>query len=132
LASPASYLSSLTKHFSEFSERADIVGETLNVGAALATTAATGTKEASDIVGAAIKLLKLTKPTETLYKLYTKHFRPELYLLFNLAEEAKRLGAIERRIEALWGARWGRAQHDQLQWLAAAHPGDFLKLRDLG
>jgi hypothetical protein len=128
----AQYLSRLTRHFAEFTEKANIVGEGVTAGTALVTTAATGTKEAGEVVGAGIKLLKLLKPAEVLYRYYAKHFRPELYLLFNLAEEAKRLGAIEKRIEALWGARWGRAEHDQLEWLASAHPGDFLKLRNVG
>jgi hypothetical protein len=126
------YLSGLTKHFTEFSETANIVGESVTAGAVFVTTVATGTEETSDVVKAGIKLLKLIKPTDMLYKLYTKYFRPELYLLFNLAEEARRLGAIEKRIETVWGTRWGRAQHDQLEWLAAAQPGDFLKLRNIG
>lgn len=128
------YVRRLTRHLGGLSREAnDLGGEALKTGAVGATTIATGSKEAGELAGLAVKLLMLLKPAEVAYHVYLKYFRPELHLLFDLSKEAQLLRSVENRINALWGPHsgWGREDRDELEFMASVHPGAFLKLRTL-
>jgi hypothetical protein len=71
-------------------------------------------------------------PLEHAYRLGARVLRPDVYVLMNVADEAKRLVSVEDEIHRLWRSTWNRAQHDQLEQLAAVQPREFLRLPLLG
>jgi hypothetical protein len=106
----------------------DIIEAGISVGTKLATANATD----FGLVGLGVKLLALLNPGEKLYKLTTKYFKPEVYLMFSLAHEAKQLRRVDERVFAIWGRRWTREELELLERLASSHPAEFLRLRYVG
>jgi hypothetical protein len=129
------YLRRMLSHLSEFAaSNIDLFENAVGNIAVAATTCATASKMAGESAKLAVKLIKLSKPASAIQELYWRIFKPEIYLLSNLADEAKRLRTVENRIVDIWGAkeRWGRREHDQLTFLASAHQACFPRLRNLG
>jgi hypothetical protein len=126
------YLEQFTKHLARRGSAWKEAGEaTIDTTAAIGTTAATALAPQFTLVGAGIKLLKLIHPADKLHSLFLKCFRPEVYLLFNLADEARQLRTVETNISRIWGTTWLRSDHDQLEALASSHPEPFARLRSL-
>lgn len=127
-----SYLEQFLKHLnggvSEYIKRTEDV---IEGSASVATSLVTATKSDAGLAKLGIKLLRLLNPGEKIYHLYLKYFKPEVYLLFSLVNEAKRLHMAEERVRSIWGRSWTRKEHEQLEFLAASHPGEFLRLRKL-
>ncbi len=84
------------------------------------------------LINLGLKFLKLFDPTEKLYKTTLKLFKPEIYLLFSLSDEATHLRRVENQVKAIWGKGWSRKEHELLEKLALSYPAQFLNLRDLG
>jgi len=79
-----------------------------------------------NLVSLALKLKKLIKP----YAL--KFYKPELYVLNNLADEAKSLKALEVTIKRIWGDTWKAGSSSILNHFATIDTRMFIRLGDQG
>lgn len=76
----------------------------------------------------AMKLLMLLNPAERVQMCYRRWFRPELYLLASLRDEAEQLRALDGRVQNIWKCRWGEEEYMELDLLRATNPAPFLRL----
>jgi hypothetical protein len=100
---------------------------TASAGASLVTA----TPQHTLAFGLVLKLARLLNPIEKVRNFYVKKFRPEVYFMMSVADEAKGLINIDRELERLWGTYYSRERHDFLRELAATYPARFLRLPQL-
>lgn len=79
-----------------------------------------------NLVSLGLKLKKLIKP----YAL--KFYRPDLYVLNNLADEARSLKALEVTIKRIWGSSWQAGSSSMLEHFASIDTRMFIRLGDQG
>jgi hypothetical protein len=77
-------------------------------------------------VTAALKLIAATKPLEAAHRTYLRLWRPEVYVLLNVAQEADRLSRLSRRIKEIWGSEPDVPQQRLLERFASLRAGPFL------
>ena len=102
-----------------------------STGATTGAKIATASPTDAGLATLAVKLASYLKPAEKLYRWYLKRYRPDVFVLIEVAEEAKGLQRVDRHIERLWGSRWTRSDHEELEHLARCQPGDYLGLRQV-
>lgn len=73
------------------------------------------------LVSLGVKLVKLLKPHAF------KFYRRELYVLNNLADEAKALRALELTVKRIWGQTWGPGGAALLKHLASTDTREFIR-----
>jgi hypothetical protein len=123
------YLSEYLKHLKDY----------MPPGLRIAQEAATGTSALAaavspvggGLVDLAVKMACALKTTEKAYHWYLKHFKPHIYVVVEMATEAKSLRAVENEVERLWSSQWTRRDHDQLERLSVSRPEVFSRLRKL-
>jgi hypothetical protein len=102
---------------------------TVDVSATLVAGALGGVAGASASLG--LKLISLVKPADHLTRCYNRWFRPELYLLTSVRDEAANLRALDHRVQHIWKCTWLPSDYRQLDMLLAANPAPFLRFGEL-
>jgi len=120
---PQLYMQRFTKHLAgtgvTFAGAQDAV-----IGAAQAgATIATGDP---GFVSAALKVIAATKPLEYAHRAYLRLWKPEIYVLLNVAREADRLSLLNKRIKQIWGNELDLTQQRLLERFASLRADPFL------
>jgi hypothetical protein len=124
------YVRQMLKHIggsADFVEHGE--QDIVDASAALVSVALGGV--AGPSVTLAMKLISLLFPANKVRRCYYRWFRPELYLLTSLRNEAERLRAMDQRVKSIWKCRWDESCYRQFDMLRAANPAPFLRLGEL-
>jgi hypothetical protein len=119
---PQMYMQQFTKHLGESATLATVQDAAI-AGAQAGVTIATGDP---GFVTAALKVIAAVKPLEVAHRAYLRLWRPEIYVLLNVAKEARRLSLLDSRIERIWGSGPDLAQQRQLDRFASLRADPFL------
>jgi hypothetical protein len=65
--------------------------------------------------GSALKILRATQPASGLRRLMARLFKPELYLLFSISDEARHVATLDADITRIWGRRLTDDSRDALE-----------------
>lgn len=101
-------------------------------GAVAVGSAASTVAGAPGVVAALLKGVMAVLPLAAAHKLYLKWWRPELYLLVSLANEARHLMELDGEIRRIWGHDFSIAQDHDLDRFAALHARPFLTTPSIG
>jgi hypothetical protein len=120
---PPLYVQRFTKHLAgmgaTFAGAQDAAIATAQAGATLATGD-------PGFVTAALKVIAATKPLEYAHRLYLRWWKPEIYVLLNVAREASRLSLLDNRIRQVWGKELDFTEQRLLEHFASLRAGPFL------
>ena len=104
-------------------------GATAAVQGAVTTAAQMGVTAATGDPGFATAVLKAigaAQAAELAHRTYLRLWRPEIYVLLNVADEARRLSLLHRRIEQIWGSELNLTQQELLERFARLRADPFL------
>jgi hypothetical protein len=77
-------------------------------------------------VTAALKVIAAVKPLDLAHRAYLRIWRPEIYVLINLAKDARNLSLLDSRIKRVWGSGLDLEQQRELERFAALRADPFL------
>lgn len=124
------YVEALVKSMRGFTENQSKVSNTaVETTATAFTTLVTATEPFMQLAGLGIKLLLLLRPVDRVRKLYNRVFKPHIYLLTELSEEAAALRNVESQLKRVFGHAWTAESRQCLSVLASSYPASFAKLR---
>lgn len=123
------YLKGYQKYINEFSKSiSKNESKSVKISTTVCSTLSVITPPELRIIGLGIKIFEMLNPGKIALRYYLEWFKPEVYLLVNLADEASQLEAVESKISEIWNKSWTRKDHDQLVFFSKSNPYDFLKL----
>jgi len=117
---PQVYMRRFEKHLGTGGATAAIAKDAAITAAQAGATMATGDP---GFVTAALKLISVVKPLDLAHRTYLRMWRPEIYVLLNVADEARNLSLLASRIEQIWGTA---PDLEQLNHFASLRAGPFL------
>jgi len=112
-----------TKHLTTIGAKLGAAQDALITTAQIGSTAATGDP---GFMTAALKLVAAVKPAERAHRTYLRLWRPEIYILMNVAQEAREFSRFSRQIEKIWSGELDLTQQHQLERFSSLHADPFL------
>jgi hypothetical protein len=119
---PGRYLQRFTKHLGGTGPLAPAQ----DVLAGAAQPVATFVAGDPGFTTAALKAIMAVKPLDMAHRAYLRLWRPEIYVLLNVAQEAGQLSRLNSRIRRIWGSELDLTQQDLLERFANLRADPFL------
>ncbi len=125
------YLKNVIKSINMFrSNQTELAENAIKTTVSTLTPLVTATQPQTQMACLGIKLAMLLRPMDKLNCLYNRIFRPHIYWLTELSEEAKALRNVESQLVRVFGHSWTKDSRRSLELLADTYPSSFAKLRE--
>jgi hypothetical protein len=126
------YLKTIIGSINGFTDKEkDLASNAIKTTIATLTPLVTASQPQTQMASLGIKLAMLLRPLDKLKRLYSRMFRPHIYWLSELSEEAKALRNVEAQLVRVFGHSWTKDSRTCLELLAGTYPASFAKLREL-
>ena len=125
------YLKNVIKSINKFrSNQTELAENAIKTTVSTLTPLVTATQPQTQMASLGIELAMLLRPMDKLNCLYNRIFRPHIYWLTELSEEAKALRNVESQLVRVFDHSWTKDKRRSLELLADTYPASFAKLRE--
>jgi hypothetical protein len=108
----------------------ELATTTIKTTVTILTPLVTASQPQTQMASLGIKLAMLLRPLDRIKGLYNRVFKPHVYWLSELADEAKALRNLEAQLLRVFGHSWSKDSRKCLELLADTYPASFAKLRE--
>lgn len=107
----------------------DLAEKAVNTTVATLSPLVTASQPYVQMASLGVKLTMLLRPLDKMKTLYNRVFKPHIYWLNELSDEAKAVRDVDVQLLRVFGHSWTKEMRSQLELLAATYPAAFAKLR---